>query len=350
MKRTHGFTLIELLVVIAIIAILAAILFPVFAKAREKARQSQCMNNQRQIALSVQMIAQDHDEVLPVASAVWGEVQLAPGVLTCPTKGRSGIGYVYSNVLSGKSMGEFDEPNLTLVTADGRATSAVRKDADGAAPWDALSLNDTAARNTYYVLSDVEARHTDKFIASYLDGHVEMTTITPPTDIEWTNAAGTGVYAEYKADSPRTGSAVSTGTLSGTGLQALASSAHSLKNGRVTFQFSGTGNVILGLAQGTAATATALNFALSASGSSLSVLESGTTYASMPEVTETSLRADDVFSIERDNDTIVYRKGTKVIRRTTIPADTTLDALMVSVFGDTPNAGIVTNAWYTGAQ
>ena len=56
-----GFTLIELLVVIAIIAILAAILFPVFARAREKARQTTCANNQRQIAAAIHMYAQDHD-------------------------------------------------------------------------------------------------------------------------------------------------------------------------------------------------------------------------------------------------------------------------------------------------
>ena len=60
-----GFTLIELLVVIAILAILAAILFPVFAKAREKARQSMCVNNVRQLALGVLMYAQDWDETLP---------------------------------------------------------------------------------------------------------------------------------------------------------------------------------------------------------------------------------------------------------------------------------------------
>jgi len=61
----YGFTLIELLVVIAIIAILAAILFPVFAQAREKARSSTCLSNSKQLALAVVMYAEDYDEVLP---------------------------------------------------------------------------------------------------------------------------------------------------------------------------------------------------------------------------------------------------------------------------------------------
>src|SRR5213594_1559132 len=64
MKR-RGFTLIELLVVIAIIAILAAILFPVFAQAREKARTITCTSNARQIATALMMYAQDYDENLP---------------------------------------------------------------------------------------------------------------------------------------------------------------------------------------------------------------------------------------------------------------------------------------------
>ena len=66
--RTPGFTLIELLVVIAIIAILAAILFPVFSKAREKARQTSCASNLRQIDLAFQMYTQDWDETYPLMS------------------------------------------------------------------------------------------------------------------------------------------------------------------------------------------------------------------------------------------------------------------------------------------
>jgi prepilin-type N-terminal cleavage/methylation domain-containing protein/prepilin-type processing-associated H-X9-DG protein len=63
----RAFTLIELLVVIAIIAILAAILFPVFAQAREKARQTSCLSNTKQMANAVAMFTQDHDELLPKA-------------------------------------------------------------------------------------------------------------------------------------------------------------------------------------------------------------------------------------------------------------------------------------------
>jgi prepilin-type N-terminal cleavage/methylation domain-containing protein/prepilin-type processing-associated H-X9-DG protein len=64
-KTSLGFTLIELLVVIAIIAILAAILFPVFAKAREKARQITCASNEKQLGLGFLQYAQDNDEVFP---------------------------------------------------------------------------------------------------------------------------------------------------------------------------------------------------------------------------------------------------------------------------------------------
>jgi prepilin-type N-terminal cleavage/methylation domain-containing protein/prepilin-type processing-associated H-X9-DG protein len=67
MKGRRGFTLIELLVVVAIIAILAAILFPVFSQAREKARASTCLSNIRQIGAAVHMYLQDYDELMPLA-------------------------------------------------------------------------------------------------------------------------------------------------------------------------------------------------------------------------------------------------------------------------------------------
>lgn len=68
-RKPGGFTLIELLVVIAIIAILAAILFPVFAQAREQARKISCVSNIKQISLSVLMYTQDYDETYPLLEA-----------------------------------------------------------------------------------------------------------------------------------------------------------------------------------------------------------------------------------------------------------------------------------------
>ena len=75
MKKQDGFTLIELLVVIAIIAILAAILFPVFAQAREKARAASCLSNVRQMGLAAVMYANDYDETYP---GMW---QWSPGAI-----------------------------------------------------------------------------------------------------------------------------------------------------------------------------------------------------------------------------------------------------------------------------
>ncbi len=106
MKR-KGFTLIELLVVIAIIAILAAILFPVFAKAREKARQITCASNEKQLGLAFIQYVQDSDEVLPC-----GTVPDATGAITpASLKGQNGRGWASQIYPYVKSTGVYQCPD-----------------------------------------------------------------------------------------------------------------------------------------------------------------------------------------------------------------------------------------------
>jgi prepilin-type N-terminal cleavage/methylation domain-containing protein/prepilin-type processing-associated H-X9-DG protein len=92
-KSVHGFTLIELLVVIAIISILAAILFPVFARARENARRTSCLSNLKQIGLALEQYKQDYDGVFPYSRSKgkeWYELYLNPYIksqqlIVCPS-------------------------------------------------------------------------------------------------------------------------------------------------------------------------------------------------------------------------------------------------------------------------
>jgi prepilin-type N-terminal cleavage/methylation domain-containing protein/prepilin-type processing-associated H-X9-DG protein len=99
-KRKKGFTLIELLVVIAIIAILAAILFPVFSRAREQARRASCQSNLKQLGLAIAQYTQDYDEIYPSgnlvgvnASGVWSwDLQVMPYVSGAKLVANSGKG------------------------------------------------------------------------------------------------------------------------------------------------------------------------------------------------------------------------------------------------------------------
>jgi len=106
MKNRQAFTLIELLVVIAIIAILAAILFPVFAKAREKARTISCVSNQKQLGLSFMQYVQDNDEKLPAAwdtNAGPGGSSRSWGVAVFPYVKSLGVFHCPSNTLAEQS-------------------------------------------------------------------------------------------------------------------------------------------------------------------------------------------------------------------------------------------------------
>lgn len=153
-SRVKGFTLIELLVVIAIIAILASILFPVFARARAKARQSACMSNLRQLGNALMMYADDYDEMLPLWSLVGGnpdgsgrlpgpsytwDTQLLPymrnqQLLICPDNpyGRTYRSYALPRYVSGQPLGVF--PNVTetvLLFEKGRYAPGEWEDATG---------------------------------------------------------------------------------------------------------------------------------------------------------------------------------------------------------------------------
>jgi prepilin-type N-terminal cleavage/methylation domain-containing protein len=113
MSNKRAFTLIELLVVIAIIAILAAILFPVFAQAREKARQTSCLSNVRQLGLAMMMYSQDYDElsvtcehdVEDIAELYAWYQPLFPylksrDVLRCPSIGTANPQFYFADVLT----------------------------------------------------------------------------------------------------------------------------------------------------------------------------------------------------------------------------------------------------------
>ena len=125
----RGFTLIELLVVIAIIAILAAILFPVFAKAREKARQSSCLSNVKQIDLGILQYAQDYDERLvtyytrdAANNRIYWMAQIDPylkndQIWKCPSRLRT-WSYGLNNCIDQWKLASFDYPSEVAIIHD----------------------------------------------------------------------------------------------------------------------------------------------------------------------------------------------------------------------------------------
>ena len=143
-SRTAGFTLIELLIVIAIIALLATILFPVFERAREKARQSACSSNEKQLGLAFLQYSQDYDNALPVVGAGtvavntnncggWAgmlypytknvQVYACPDDTTKLTGGDTAVSYAYNcNLTLGHNnrgplgfIGSFQNPSVTVL-------------------------------------------------------------------------------------------------------------------------------------------------------------------------------------------------------------------------------------------
>ena len=219
MPRTkRGFTLIELLVVIAIIAILAAILFPVFAQAREKARQTSCLSNLKQAATATLMYVQDYDETFPIALYVSlngatpcsfsfyhavAPYQKNADIMQCPSNrpalnGNIGVQQVglpplcpaspnatflsypfnfivveqgYPNPIFGGSAGD---SRRTV-----RALAAIDFPAETALIFDGNITHQGGTANFGVFDSPVDPRHTSTLNANYTDGHAKNVKARP---------------------------------------------------------------------------------------------------------------------------------------------------------------------------
>jgi len=197
-RRVVGFTLIELLVVIAIIAILAAILFPVFARARENARRTSCMSNLKQIGLGFITYAQDYDERYPSVNWSGGTYRFPNGdsstanpwylktypyvksvqVYNCPSApenlkwkgaylgGPFSYGANLDFFTSGGSqlLSGIDKPAQTVMVVDSNFQSMQSFLNDGVAPW----------WNVDRALLD---RHLEGANIAFADGHVKWFTL-----------------------------------------------------------------------------------------------------------------------------------------------------------------------------
>jgi len=206
--RRFGFTLIELLVVIAIIAILAAILFPVFSRAREKARQTSCLSNLRQSATAVNQYVQDYDETFPMSVYLAFNASMQPCAFTmlaaiepyiknkqiyqCPSEPRAmDLDAAFRSLipfLSGGECGGFqygsypfnfavfeDGPNNVLTGANHAVVRLpeIQFPVETAMNYDGnLALRSSCNFNTFD--SPVLGRHMEFANASFVDGHAKV--------------------------------------------------------------------------------------------------------------------------------------------------------------------------------
>jgi len=197
-RAVPGFTLIELLVVVAIISLLAAILFPVFSRARENARRASCMSNMKQIGLAFMMYAQDYDEKLPdsYANDNWQE-PLFPylknaQILRCPSTpkepsdshvssskpfdyrwptyaidGHGNNGMLRTN---GLPLAAIDEPSVTWLLVESKNADYYESRGYG---MSYVKLYEKSEANVYSETDVDFERHLGGSNITYADGHVK---------------------------------------------------------------------------------------------------------------------------------------------------------------------------------
>jgi prepilin-type N-terminal cleavage/methylation domain-containing protein/prepilin-type processing-associated H-X9-DG protein len=197
MKKKCGFTLIELLVVIAIIAILAAILFPVFAKAKQTAQQTMCANNMKQISLAFLAYSADNNNRFPIYnyapwdSTSWWPAKVKPYiksaiVLLCPSAPKCsdgskqwcnyGLNFWYLNkttndITTGVSMSDVHRPTATVelcevARGDGNCYSTVTSDY--------VSYPPSALKSVSPYVNRPGDWHNDGCNVAFTDGHVKL--------------------------------------------------------------------------------------------------------------------------------------------------------------------------------
>lgn len=194
-RTRSGFTMIELLVVAAIMAILASLLFPLFAMATENAHRVNCLSNQRQLAQAVMMWTQEHSETFPDGALIWDALKLMKvpqKVLSCPTQPDEGLGYDYSNFISNKLLSDVARPSDEIMTVDGYDSPMT------------LGCMTVSAGNSSWALSPFAVSPGDKLIinASGFATYDNNTNVTDPDGQRWQDGTAEGLLYDPKAIVP----------------------------------------------------------------------------------------------------------------------------------------------------
>lgn len=216
--KRNGFTLIELLVVIAIIAILAAILFPVFARARENARRASCQSNLKQLGLGVAQYSQDYDEKMPLYSiptpalAGWAFIVQpyvkSRQIFQCPSEpnapvflasGNFDTDYAYNLFLGwtgaasdGRSIAQITNSSLTVLALDSDDRYSDSWETGCGVDSSPTCASYTKGLATFNVVSNSAQRHLDGQNFAFVDGHVKW----------YKGASGTKSSAVYSYNTP----------------------------------------------------------------------------------------------------------------------------------------------------